>query len=99
MIYNGWSDEVTTLEAGLLMSSPLHDKKNRGLYVGKALKTPCQHIDPEFRQLSTGKKHYLKLFGEKIILSKTYADIRGLDGMSFPELTLKYFNSKGITIQ
>jgi hypothetical protein len=40
-----------------LISSPQQDSKNWGLDVGKGQKRPCQHLNPEFGQLSTGKKH------------------------------------------
>jgi hypothetical protein len=42
-------------------------KKTQGLDVGKAQNRQCQHLGPDFRQLSTGKKHrvILRNFREK----------------------------------
>jgi hypothetical protein len=63
-------------------------KKNWGLYVGKGLKRPCQHIDTKFRQYSTGKTLVLRqVILRKIIFSKRYANISGLDGPAILNVT------------
>jgi hypothetical protein len=51
------SKGVTKLADSLLISSPQDILKNRALDVGKAQKRQCQHLGPNFRQLSTGKKY------------------------------------------
>jgi hypothetical protein len=49
------SKGVTKLADSLLISSPQEILKNRVLDVGKAQKRQCQHLGPDFIQLSTGK--------------------------------------------
>jgi hypothetical protein len=67
------SKGVTKLADSLLISSPEQFKKIQALDVGKAQNRQCQHLGPDFRQLSTGKKTwgYLKKFlRKKMICSK-----------------------------
>jgi hypothetical protein len=51
------SKGVTKLADSPLISSPKEILKNRALDVGKAQNRQCQHLGPDFRQLSTGKKY------------------------------------------
>jgi hypothetical protein len=56
--------DLTKLPDSGATSSPLRNKKKWGLNIGRGLKRPCQHLGPEFRQLSTEKKNIcmLKVF-------------------------------------
>jgi hypothetical protein len=50
--------------------------------VGMGQKRPCQHLGPDFRQLSTLKKQHLSLriFGEKNVLYQKGDEITRFDG-------------------
>ena len=51
-----WLHKVTKLSDGVIILSPTQTPSKRGLDVGIGPKQPCQHLGPDFRQLSTGKK-------------------------------------------
>jgi hypothetical protein len=59
---------VTKLETHALISLPQN--------------WPCHHLGPEFRQLSTGKKHTVRVnfFEKKIIFREKGDEIRAFDG-------------------
>ncbi len=54
-----WCVDEITLRADNFVTLRKKKKKKtiRGLDVGKSQKWPCQHLDPEFRHLSTLKQH------------------------------------------
>jgi hypothetical protein len=58
---------MTRLPDVRVISSPTQNYKNWGLDVGLGQKRPCQHLGPDFRQLSTLKKQHvsLRIFLEK----------------------------------
>ncbi len=59
-----------------VISSLPENIKNWGYMLAKAQKKPCQHLDPKFRQLSTGKTPWvsISLSGNKNCLFKRTRD-------------------------